>query len=267
MCRLSFASLFQVITIHITSPWLCLSGCFVFVFSSSLHSPQVRLSGWQLHSALLSRPLNQSGPELPRGSHHCTFPPLSIQGLREAESMARPMREQRRLEPTNQRPASWDAPAELAARHHFEKERPRLPPLHDGAGELPGGHHPHLHPPKAGSRPYTAPPQCILARSFKGPFWPSKGFPIELCILQLLFAARHSTATSTAELCRIAAELLRRVGRAGPGRILPLANYLDLSPLLLLPTNSRPVSDSSLKGQPNTKHYTPRKPLGELWKF
>ena len=61
-------------------------------------------------------------------------------------------------------------------------------------------------------RSYTAPPppQCILARSFKGPFCPSKGFPIELCIFQLLFAAQHCTATSTtAELFRINAELFR----------------------------------------------------------
>ena len=50
------------------------------------------------------------------------------------------MREQRPWKPTNGRPeASGDAPAELAAHisHHFE--RPWLPPLDGGAGELPGG--------------------------------------------------------------------------------------------------------------------------------
>ena len=86
----------------------------------------------------------------------------------------------------------------------------------------------HLHPPKAGFQPYTSRSSMHpRPRSFKGPFWPSKGFPIELCILQLLFAAQQSTATSTAELCRIAFQ----ERWAGPGRILPLANYLDLSSL------------------------------------
>ena len=119
---------------------LSLSLSLSFVLSSSLHSPWVCLSGWQLHSALLSRPLNQSGPELPPTTAH--FPHCPSKGLREAESRARPMREQRRWESTNERRASWDAPAELAARHHFENQRPPLPPLHRGAGELPGGKSP-----------------------------------------------------------------------------------------------------------------------------
>ena len=153
--------------------------------------------------------------------HHCTFPPLSIQGAARGRVRSRPMRVQRGCQPTNQEPASWDAPAELAARHHFEKELAvpgcRLLTVEEEKSSLGSTNISIRQRPAFSCSP---PPQCILARSFKGPFWPSKGFPIQLCIWQILFAALHSTATSAAELCWIS--------ELGPGRILPLANYLDL---------------------------------------
>ena len=138
------------------------------------------------------------------------------------------MREQRRLERTNQRPVSWDAPAELAARHHFEKELAvpgcRLLTVEEKSSLGATNIYISIRQRPAFS---CSPPQCILARSFKGPFWPSKGFTIELCILQLLFAAQHSSAMSRAELC---GNFSGAVGR-GPRRILPLRNYLDVRPL------------------------------------
>ena len=124
---------------------------FVFVPHHFTHRGSACQGGSSIHLCYLRLSI-KAGPSCREAPTTAHFPHCRSKGLREAESLARPMREQRRLEPTNQRPASWDAPAELAARHHFEKERPRLPPLDGGAGELPGGHdhHPHLRPPKAG---------------------------------------------------------------------------------------------------------------------
>ena len=181
----------------------------------------------RLLAAPFRSPISASQSKPP--PHHCTFPPLSIQGAARGRVRSRPMRVQRGCQPTNQEPASWDAPAELAARHHLEKERPRVPPLQDGAEGLPGGHTP-ISPSAVRQRLCRLSAKRVSSSmhpSFKGHFWPSKGFPIELCILQLLFAAQHSSAMSRAELC---GNFSGAVGR-GPRRILPLRNYLDVRPL------------------------------------
>ena len=140
---------------------------FVFVPHHFTHRGSACQGGSSIQLCYLGLSI-KAGPswrEAPTTAH---FPHCPSKGLREAESRARPMREQRRWESTNERRASWDAPAELAARHHFENERPPLPPLHRGAGELPWGKsisHQHLHPPKAGFQPYTSRSSMHLARA------------------------------------------------------------------------------------------------------
>ena len=210
--------------------WLVRSsqGVFVFVIvfvilslsfdlSSSLHSPWVLLSGWQLHSALLSPPLNLSSCL----SHHCTFPPLSIQGAARGR-VTGSTNERAAQVGTNQSEGEKlgcscrtgsaaplrgeGASSPVAASSPWSRRAPWGPTLSLHTSPSAKGRLSAIH------RSYTAPPppQCILARSFKGPFCPSKGFPIELCIFQLLFAAQHCTAMSTtAELFRINAELFR----------------------------------------------------------
>ena len=136
-------------------------------FSSSLGSLWLLC----LLAAPFRSPISASQSKPP--PHHCTFPPLSIQGAARGRVRSRPMRVQRGCQPTNQEPASWDAPAELAARHHLEKERPRVPPLQDGAEGLPGG---HTRPPKA--LPAFSQTRLLLNASvFQRTFLAFKRFP------------------------------------------------------------------------------------------
>ena len=166
---------------------------------------------------LLSPPLNLSSCL----SHHCTFPPLSIQGAARGR-VTGSTNERAAQVGTNQSEGEKlgcscrtgsaaplrgeGASSPVAASSPWSRRAPWGPTLSLHTSPSAKGRLSAIH------RSYTAPPppQCILARSFKGPFCPSKGFPIELCIFRLLFAAQHCTATSTtAELFRINAELFR----------------------------------------------------------
>ena len=113
---------------------------------------------------------------------------------------------------------------------------------------------PSLHPPSAkgsaGFQPNASPPQCIrLSKDISG-----------LQKVSQLNFAFCSSFRCPAQQCYLQSRTLWELfgsGRQRSKKDFTIKELLGCAP----PPNSGPVSDSSVKGEPNTEHYTPPKPL------